>query len=71
MEIWREDVNRAGGLLGRPVEFVYYDDQSKPANVPGLYSKLLDVDKVDFIVAPYATNQIAPVIPIAMNAASS
>ena len=65
MEIWRDDVNRAGGLLGRPVEFVYYDDQSKPANVPGLYSKLLDVDRVDFVVAPYATNQIAPVLPLA------
>ena len=66
MEIWREDVNRAGGLLGRPVEFVYYDDQSKPATVPGIYAKLLDVDKVDFIVSPYATNQIAPVLPLAM-----
>ena len=45
MEIWRDDVNKAGGLLGRPVEFVYYDDQTKPAAVPGIYTKLLDVDK--------------------------
>ena len=66
MEIWREEVNAKGGLLGRPVEFVYYDDQTKPATVPGIYAKLLDVDKVDFIVSPYATNMIAPVIPIAM-----
>ncbi len=40
LEIWRDDVNAAGGLLGRPVELVYYDDQSNPANVPALYQKL-------------------------------
>ena len=64
MEIWREDVNRKGGLLGRPVEFVYYDDQTKPANVPGIYAKLLDVDKVDFVVSGYGTNLIAPAMPV-------
>jgi branched-chain amino acid transport system substrate-binding protein len=64
MEIWRDDVNKAGGLLGRPVEFVYYDDQSKPATVPGIYTKLLDVDRVDFVVSGYGTNLIAPAMPI-------
>jgi len=66
MEIWRDDVNKAGGLLGRPVEFVYYDDQGKPATVPGIYTKLLDVDKVDFLVSSYGTNLIAPAMPIVM-----
>jgi branched-chain amino acid transport system substrate-binding protein len=66
MEIWREEINKKGGLLGRPVEFVYYDDQSKPASVPGIYTKLLDVDKVDFIISGYGTNLIAPAMPIAM-----
>ena len=66
MDIWREDVNKAGGILGRPVEFVYYDDQTKPATVPGIYSKLLDVDKVDFVVSGYGTNLIAPLLPIVM-----
>jgi branched-chain amino acid transport system substrate-binding protein len=66
MEMWREDVNRKGGLLGRPVEFVYYDDQSKPATVPGIYTKLLDMDKVDFVVSGYGTNLIAPAMPIVM-----
>ena len=51
IKIWEEDVNAKGGLLGRPVKLVYYDDQSNPATVPGLYTKLLDVDKVDFIVS--------------------
>jgi len=31
---WRDDVNAKGGLLGRPVELVYYDDQSNPSTVP-------------------------------------
>jgi branched-chain amino acid transport system substrate-binding protein len=65
-ELWKEDVNAKGGLLGRPVELVYYDDQSNPAQVPGIYSKLLDVDKVDLVVSAYATNQIAPAMPIVM-----
>ena len=66
MEIWRDEVNKNGGLLGRPVEFVYYDDQTKPASVPGIYTKLLDVDKVDFLVSGYGTNLIAPAMPIAI-----
>jgi branched-chain amino acid transport system substrate-binding protein len=64
MEIWRDDVNAKGGLLGRPVELVYYDDQSNPSNVPGLYTKLLDVDKVDLVVSGYATNMAAPALPL-------
>lgn len=66
MQIWAEDVNKKGGLLGRPVELVYYDDQTKPAMVPGIYTKLLDVDKVDFVVSGYGTNLIAPAMPIVM-----
>ena len=42
MEIWRDDINAKGGLLGRQVEFVYYDDQTQPANVPKIYTKLLE-----------------------------
>jgi branched-chain amino acid transport system substrate-binding protein len=66
MEIWREETNKKGGLLGRQVEFVYYDDQSNPSLVPGIYTKLLDVDKVDLIISGYGTNLIAPAMPIAM-----
>ncbi|MGB9116064.1 amino acid ABC transporter substrate-binding protein [Bradyrhizobium sp.] len=64
-ELWRDDVNAAGGLLGRKVELVIYDDQSLPANVPGIYSKLVDVDKVDFLFSPYGANLTAPVMPFA------
>ena len=66
MEIWRQDTNKSGGLLGRPVEFVYYDDATQPAKVPSIYSKLLDIDKVDLVVSSYGTNEIAPAMPIVM-----
>jgi len=66
MQIWRDDINAKGGLLGRPVEFVVYDDQSNPSTVPGIYTKLLDVDKVDLVVSGYATNMIAPAMPVVM-----
>ena len=66
MQIWKDDVNKKGGLLGRPVELVYYDDQTNPSNVPGIYTKLLDVDKVDFIVSPYGTNMMTPLMPLAV-----
>jgi branched-chain amino acid transport system substrate-binding protein len=63
LEIWRDDVNAKGGLLGRPVEFVIYDDQSMPANVPNIYTKLITVDKVDLLLGPYGTNFVAPAMP--------
>ena len=66
MEIWREDTNKAGGLLGRQIEFVYYDDATSPAKVPGIYTKLLNIDKVDLVVSSYGTNEIAPAMPIIM-----
>jgi branched-chain amino acid transport system substrate-binding protein len=65
-KIWEEDTNIKGGLLGRPVKLIYYDDQTNPATVPGIYAKLLDVDKVDLIIGGYGTNLLAPAMPIAM-----
>jgi branched-chain amino acid transport system substrate-binding protein len=64
MQIWEEEVNARGGILGRPVKLVYYDDQSNPSTVPGLYTKLLDVDKVDIVISGYGTNMIAPALPV-------
>ena len=66
MQIWAEEVNAKGGLLGRPVKLIYYDDQSNPATVPSIYTKLLDVDKVDLVVSGYATNMTAPAMPVVM-----
>jgi branched-chain amino acid transport system substrate-binding protein len=67
LSLWRDDVNAHGGLLGRPVELVYYDDQSNPSNVPGIYTKLITVDKVDLLLGPYATNMAAPAVPVIMS----
>src|SRR5579864_2499091 len=62
-EIWAERINKAGGLLGRPVQLIHYDDQSNPGLDPGIYTKLLDVDKVDLVVAQ-ATNYSAAAMPV-------
>ena len=67
LEIWRDDVNTKGGLLGRPVELVIYDDQSAPANVPNIYTKLITVDKVDLLLGPYGTNFVVPAMPTIIN----
>src|ERR1043165_3003738 len=64
IEIWRDDVNAKGGLLGRKVELVVYDDKGSASETPAIYSKLLDVDKVDLLFAPYATVPTAPIMPL-------
>jgi branched-chain amino acid transport system substrate-binding protein len=66
MQIWEKEINAGGGLLGRKVKLVFYDDQSNPSLIPAIYTKLLDVDKVDIVVSGYATNMIAPAMPVVM-----
>jgi branched-chain amino acid transport system substrate-binding protein len=65
-QIWAAEVNARGGLLGRPVQLVFYDDQTTPGLVPGIYTKLMDVDRVDVVTSPYATAMIAPAMPVVM-----
>ena len=65
-KIWEEDTNAKGGLLGRPVKLIHYDDQTNPATVPGIYTKLLDIDKVDLIIGSYGTDLVASAMPIAV-----
>lgn len=64
MQIWADEVNAAGGILGRPVELVFYDDQSNGSQTPGIYAKLIDVDRVDLLLTPYGTNVSAPIMPL-------
>src|SRR6202166_1320627 len=64
IEVWRDDINAKGGLLGRQVELVVYDDKSRATETPAIYSKLLDVDKVDLLFAPYGTVPTAPLMPL-------
>jgi branched-chain amino acid transport system substrate-binding protein len=68
LEIWRDDVNAKGGILGRPVQLVYYDDQGKTAEAPGIYAKLMGVDKVDLLIGPYSTNVVAASLPAIIQA---
>jgi branched-chain amino acid transport system substrate-binding protein len=65
-QIWAENVNKKGGLLGRQVQLVFYDDQGNPSNVPGIYTKLIEIDKVDLLISSYGTNLVAPAMPIVM-----
>jgi len=60
--MWVEDVNARGGLLGRRVELIAYDDQGSASATPMLYAKLLDIDRVDLLVAPYGTVPTAPLM---------
>jgi len=62
-DIWANDVNAKGGLLGRKVEIIHYDDQSNPALDPAIYTKLLDVDKVDLLMAS-GTNYSSAAMPV-------
>jgi branched-chain amino acid transport system substrate-binding protein len=63
-QMWEEDTNAKGGLLGRPVKIIYYDDQSNPSLVPGIYAKLLDIDKIDLVFTSYGTNLSVPAMPV-------
>ena len=63
-QMWEEDINAKGGLLGRPVKLVYYDDQSNPSVVPAIYAKLFDIDKIDVVFTSYGTNLSVPSMPV-------
>ena len=62
-QIWEDEINKKGGLLGRRIEMVRYDDQTNPALVPEIYSRLLGEDKVDLVMGGYGDNSLAPAMP--------
>jgi branched-chain amino acid transport system substrate-binding protein len=64
-EIYVDELNRKNGLLGRPVEWVLLDDQSKPELARTLYERLVTVDKVDLLIGPYATGAILSAMGVA------
>ena len=65
LRMWADDINARGGLLGRKVELVVYDDQGSASMTPGIYAKLIDVDKVDLLIAPFGSVPTAPILPLA------
>lgn len=64
-EIYVAELNKKNGLLGRPVEWIVLDDQSKPDVARSLYEKLLTVDKVDLVMGPYGTGNILAAFGVA------
>jgi branched-chain amino acid transport system substrate-binding protein len=63
-QIWEQDVNGRGGLLGRPVRMICVDDQTNPKNVLEIYRKLLDEENVDLVIGGYGDNSVAPAMPL-------
>lgn len=63
-DIWRQDTNSRGGLLGRPVELICYDDHAEASRVPGIYKRLLDEDGVDLVIGGYGTNSLLAAMPL-------
>lgn len=64
-EIYIEQLNARGGLLGRRVEWIVKDDQSKPDLARTLYEQLITIDKVDLLMGPYATGAILSAMGVA------
>jgi branched-chain amino acid transport system substrate-binding protein len=64
-KLWERDVNRAGGILGRPVEVIVYDDGSSPQRARELYTRLIVRDRVDLLFAPYSSEITEAILPLA------
>lgn len=65
-QIWAQDVNRKGGLLGRKVELICVDDETNPKLVPGIYQRLLDDEKIALLIGGYGDNSVSPAMPLVM-----
>ena len=63
-QIWEQNVNQRGGLLGRTVQMVCLDDETNPKVVAGIYQRLLDEEKVDLVIGGYGDNSVAPAMPL-------
>jgi branched-chain amino acid transport system substrate-binding protein len=63
-QIWENNVNRRGGLIGRKVQMVCIDDETNPKLVPDIYKRLLDQEKVDLLIGGYGDNSVAPAMPL-------
>lgn len=65
VDLWREQVNERGGLLGRQVEIVLYDDRSDPATAARLYERLITNDGADLLVSPWGSASTATATAVA------
>ena len=65
VELWQEQLNARGGLLGRPTELVRYDDRSDPATAARLYERLITSDNVDLLLSPWGSASCATASAVA------
>jgi branched-chain amino acid transport system substrate-binding protein len=64
---WLDQINKSGGLLGRPVKMTIYNDESTPTIAQSLYNRLIDQDHADLLLAPYTTFIGGAIVPIVMS----
>jgi len=64
-QLWQDAVNKRGGLLGRQVQLVYYNDSSDPQQVTTNYQKLIGSDHVDLLLGPFSTLLTVQAAPVA------
>lgn len=64
---WLDEVNKKGGLLGRPVKMTIYNDEGTPTVAQSLYSRLLDQDQIDLVLAPFTTFIGGAIVPIVLS----
>ncbi len=62
--LWERDVNERGGLLGRNVKLIIYDDKSDPRLAKTLYEYLILIDKVDIVFGPYSSETTEAILPV-------
>jgi branched-chain amino acid transport system substrate-binding protein len=65
LQMWADDVNDRGALLGRPIQLILYDDASDESKVAALYEKLITQDKVHFLISPYSSGLTLEAAPVA------
>lgn len=62
--LWESDVNKRGGLLGKKVHVIIYDDKSDPRTAKSLYEHLILNDKVDLVFGPYSSEIAEAILPV-------
>lgn len=62
--LWERHVNSKGGILGKKVQMLFHDDQSNPERAKSIYSKMIEVDRVDFVFGPYSSGISESILPI-------
>ena len=64
MQLYVEKINKDGGVLGRPLELVHYDDGSDASKANGFAKRLIESDKVDVLVGGTTTGSTMSIVPL-------